>query len=63
MLIYIRGSKLKSNFVIDLKLFYEFKPKTEFKSIFITGLVNTIFDYKYISNGCFYTYDDNWINL
>jgi len=54
------GSKLKSYFVNDLNVSYEFKPKSVFKSILLTGLVNNIFDYKYISNGYFYTYDDNW---
>ena len=56
------GSKLKSYFVNDLNVSYEFKPKSVFKSILVTGLVNNIFDYKYISNGYFYTYDDNWSN-
>jgi iron complex outermembrane receptor protein len=54
------GSKLNSYFVNDLNISYEFKPKSVFKSILLTGLVNNIFDYKYISNGYFYTYDDNW---
>jgi iron complex outermembrane receptor protein len=54
------GSKLNSYFVNDLNISYEFKPKSVFKSILLTGLVNNIFDYKYVSNGYFYTYDDNW---
>lgn len=54
------GSKLKSYFVNDLNVSYEFKPKSVFKSILLSGLVNNIFDYKYVSNGYFYTYDDNW---
>jgi iron complex outermembrane receptor protein len=54
------GSKLKSYFVNDLNVSYEFKPKSVFKSILLTGLVNNIFDYKYVSNGYFYTYDDNY---
>ncbi len=56
------GSKLKSYFVNDLNFSYEFKPKSVFKSILITGLVNNIFDYKYVSNGYFYTYDDDYSN-
>jgi iron complex outermembrane receptor protein len=56
------GSKLKSYFVNDLNVSYEFKPKSVFKSILLTGLVNNIFDYKYISNGYFYTYDDDYSN-
>ena len=56
------GSKLKSYFVNDLNVSYEFKPKSVFKSILVNGLVNNIFDYKYISNGYFYTYDDDYSN-
>jgi iron complex outermembrane receptor protein len=56
------GSKLDSYFVNDLNFSYEFKPNSIFKSIVLTGLVNNIFDYKYESNGYFYTYDDNWSN-
>jgi iron complex outermembrane receptor protein len=56
------GSKLKSYFVNDLNVSYEFKPQSVFKSILVSGLVNNIFDYKYESNGYFYTYDDNWSN-
>lgn len=52
------GSKLDSYVVNDLSVSYEFKPKSVFKSILITGLVNNIFDYKYESNGYFYTFDD-----
>jgi iron complex outermembrane receptor protein len=54
------GSKLKSYFVNDLNVSYEFTPKSVFKSILLTGLVNNIFDYSYVSNGYFYTYDDNY---
>ena len=52
------NSKLESYVVNDLSVSYEFKPKSVFKSILITGLVNNIFDYKYESNGFFYTFDD-----
>ena len=41
---------------------YEYKPKSVFKSIIVTGLVNNIFDYQYESNGYFYTYDDDYSN-
>ena len=33
---------------------------SETKSILFSGLVNNIFDYKYESNGYFYTYDDDF---
>ncbi|MFV8341822.1 TonB-dependent receptor [Flavobacterium sp. XS2P39] len=53
-------SKLKAYFVNDINISYEFKPKTIFKSVLVSGLVNNIFDYKYVSNGYFYTYDDDY---
>jgi iron complex outermembrane receptor protein len=55
-------SKLKSYFVNDFNVSYELKPKSIFKSIIFSGLVNNIFDYKYVSNGYFYTYDDDFSN-
>jgi iron complex outermembrane receptor protein len=54
------GSKLKSYFVNDVNVSYEFKPKSVFKSILLTGLVNNVFDYRYVSNGYFFTYDDDY---
>ena len=56
------SSKLRSYFVNDLNVSYEFIPKGVFKSIYLSALVNNIFDYKYISNGFFYTYDDDFSN-
>jgi iron complex outermembrane receptor protein len=56
------GSKLESYFINDLNVSYEFRPKTIFKSILISALVNNIFDLKYVSNGYFYTYDDDYSN-
>ena len=56
------GSKLRSYFVNDLNVSYEFIPKKVFKSIYLSALINNIFDYKYISNGFFYTYDDDFSN-
>ena len=56
------GSKLDSYFVNDLNVSYEFRPKTIFKSILVSALVNNIFDLKYVSNGYFYTYDDDYSN-
>lgn len=55
-------SKLNSYFVNDLNVSYEFKPKSVFKSVLITGLVNNIFSHEYESNGYFYTYDDDFSN-
>ncbi|ETN94601.1 TonB-dependent receptor [Zhouia amylolytica] len=54
------GSKLSSYFVNDFNVQYEIQTNTFIDSIILTGLVNNIFDKKYVSNGYFYTYDDNW---
>lgn len=44
-------AKLASYFVNDINIAYEIKPKSVFKSIIITGLVNNVLDKKYVSNG------------
>lgn len=44
-------AKLASYFVNDINAAYEIKPKSVFKSIIITALVNNVFDKKYVSNG------------
>jgi iron complex outermembrane receptor protein len=44
-------AKLADYFINDLNVTYEIKPKSVFKSIIFKGLVNNIFDKKYISNG------------
>ncbi len=51
-------SKLSSYAVSDLNVSYEIRTKKVFKSIVFSGLINNIFDYKYESNGFFYTDDD-----
>jgi iron complex outermembrane receptor protein len=48
------NSKLDSYFTSDLNASYEFKTKSIFKSIVLSGLVNNIFDAKYVSNGYMY---------
>ncbi|ESU23123.1 thiamin-regulated outer membrane receptor Omr1 [Flavobacterium enshiense DK69] len=55
-------SKLDGYFVNDFSVNWEIKPKSVLKSIVVSGLVNNIFDYKYVSNGYFYTYDDDFSN-
>ena len=45
------AAKLADYFVNDLNVSYEIKPKSIFKSIMITGLVNNVLDKKYVSNG------------
>lgn len=49
-----KESKLKSYFINDFNLSYELKPKSVFKSIIISGLLNNIFDVDYVSNGADY---------
>ncbi|MBF4493916.1 TonB-dependent receptor [Flavobacterium sp. MR2016-29] len=49
------SAKLADYFVNDFNISYEIKPKSIFKSIIITSLVNNIFNKKYVSNG--YMYD------
>lgn len=47
----LKDAKLADYFVNDLNIAYEIKPKSVFKSIVFSGLVNNILDKKYISNG------------
>lgn len=55
-----QNSKLESYFVNDINITYKIEPKNIFKTIIFSGLVNNIFNTKYVSNGYFYTYDDTW---
>ena len=49
------AAKLANYFVNDLNVAYTITPKTIFKEIVLTGLVNNFLDKKYVSNG--YMYD------
>ncbi len=55
-------SRLESYFVNDLNITYEIRPKTIFKSILLSALVNNILDEEYVSNGYYFTYDDDFSN-
>lgn len=44
-------AKLADYFITDLNVSYEIQPKSIFKSIVITGLVNNLLGKKYVSNG------------
>jgi iron complex outermembrane receptor protein len=55
-----KNSKLESYFINDLNMSYEIKPDKLIKSIIFSGLVNNVFNVKYVSNGYFFTYDDTW---
>ncbi len=56
------NSELQSYFVNDLNVSYEIQPKSVFKSVLFSVLVNNLFNTKYVSNGYYYTYDDTWTN-
>jgi iron complex outermembrane recepter protein len=56
------ASLLDSYFINDLNFYYELENVPVFSSIVLTGLVNNIFNVEYISNGYFYTYEDDWSN-
>ena len=49
------SAKLQDYFVNDFNISYEIKPKSIFKSIAFTGLINNVLDKQYVSNG--YMYD------
>lgn len=53
-------SKLDSYFINDLNIVYEIKDIPVFSSILINGMVNNIFDVKYVSNGFFFTFEDDF---
>ena len=53
-------SKLDAYFVNDLNITYQWNPKSVFTSVVFSALVNNIFDEEYVSNGYYYTYDDDW---
>jgi iron complex outermembrane receptor protein len=48
------NDKLESYFINDINVTYEFKNLFIFKSVVLSGLVNNIFDVKYVSNGYMY---------
>lgn len=56
------ASKLDSYFLNDINLVYTIKPNSIFDSVVFTGLVNNIFDQKFVSNGYYFTYDDDFSN-
>ena len=54
------NSKLDSYFVNDFNVSFEITPNKIAESIRFDLLVNNIFNVEYISNGYYYTYDDDW---
>ena len=55
-------SRLDSFFVNDFNIIYTLKTKSIFDSVVFTGLVNNIFNEKYVSNGYYFTFDDDFSN-
>ncbi|MBO3117872.1 TonB-dependent receptor [Winogradskyella sp. DF17] len=53
-------SKLDSFFVNDLNVTYTINTNSVFDSVVFTGVVNNIFNEKFISNGYYYTFDDDF---
>ena len=54
------NSTLPSYFVSDINLVFTWQPNRWIKEIQWLTTVNNIFNFKYESNGYFYTYDDDW---
>ncbi|QBA65136.1 TonB-dependent receptor [Muriicola soli] len=46
----------------DFNISYEIQPRHLVKRIVLSALVNNIFDAKYVSNGYFFTFDDDFSN-
>jgi iron complex outermembrane receptor protein len=51
---------LESFFTSDINVVYVLKPKTIFKSVVFSALINNIFNKEYVDRGYYYTYDDTW---
>ena len=53
-------SKLDAYSVLDFNFNYDFKNTFFFSEIVLSALVSNLFGTEYVSNGYYYTYDDNW---
>ncbi|MEZ4858475.1 MAG: TonB-dependent receptor [Flavobacteriaceae bacterium] len=56
------ASKLEAYFLNDFNINYTIKSVSFIDSIVLSGLVNNLFNTKYVSNGYFFTYDDDFSN-
>ena len=54
------NSKLSAYTISDLNIAYQFLPTRLFKSIDVSLLVNNVLNVKYVSNGYFYTFNDDY---
>ncbi len=55
-------SKLDGYFINDLNIVYTLENIPVAKSVVLTALVNNIFNVNYVSNGYFFTYEDDFSN-
>jgi len=55
-------SKLDAYFTNDLNISYTLENVLFMKEIVLSGLVNNLFNVEYVSNGYFFTYDDDFSN-
>ncbi len=55
-------SKLDGYFINDFNIIYTFNNVPVAKSVVLTALINNIFNVEYVSNGYFFTYDDDFSN-
>ena len=53
-------SQLEAYFINDFNISYSVNNIPFLREIVLTGLVNNIFNVKYVSNGYYYTYDDTF---
>tara|TARA_R100000935_G_scaffold27288_1_gene47382 strand:+ start:57332 stop:59509 length:2178 start_codon:yes stop_codon:yes gene_type:complete len=56
------ASKLDSYFINDLNINYTLTNIPFVREVLLQGLVNNIFNVKYVSNGYFFTFDDDFSN-
>jgi len=56
------NSKLAAYSQTDLNIQYQIETRGWLKGIILSGLVNNIFDAQYVSNGYFFTFDDDFSN-
>ncbi|SDR82459.1 iron complex outermembrane recepter protein [Formosa sp. Hel1_31_208] len=55
-------SKLDGFFTSDFNITYTIETQSIFDSVVFTGLVNNIFNEKFVSNGYYFTFDDDFSN-
>ncbi|MEZ4874354.1 MAG: hypothetical protein R2793_02585 [Flavobacteriaceae bacterium] len=57
-----KASKLEAYFLNDFSINYTLRKLPFATSLQLSGIVNNLFDVAYVSNGYFYTYDDDFTN-